>query len=195
MIIGLQITKNKDKYNKLVSLINDNRKFKGVSFVHISDYKSLKTNFKDLDVLVCYGITPELFSYRSDKLKWIHIGASGIDDSLFNDIADFRPSSYPPYNIEKVGDCEYKLTFAVAGFSEKDISVTQKESTLAIEGVNSPSEKEYLYKGIAERTFKQSFKLSEYMNVKDAKLKDGMLNILLVQDLPKEKQPRQIKIN
>ena len=116
-------------------------------------------------------------------------------DSLFNDIADFRPSSYPPYNIEKVGDCEYKLTFAVAGFSEKDISVTQKESTLAIKGELSPSEKEYLYKGIAERTFKQSFKLSEYMNVKDAKLQDGMLNILLVQDLPKEKQPRQIKIN
>ena len=116
-------------------------------------------------------------------------------DSLFNDIADFRPSSYPPYNIEKVDDYEYKLTFAVAGFSEKDISVTQKESTLAIEGTNNPSEKEYLYKGIAERTFKQSFKLSEYMNVKEAKLKDGMLNILLVQDLPKEKQPRQIKIN
>ena len=116
-------------------------------------------------------------------------------DSLFNDIADFRPSSYPPYNIEKAGDCEYKLTFAVAGFSDKDISVTQKESTLAIEGENSSTDKEYLYKGIAERTFKQSFKLSEYMNVKDAKLKDGMLNILLVQDLPKEKQPKQIKIN
>ena len=62
-------------------------------------------------------------------------------DSLFNDIADFRPSSYPPYNIEKVGDCEYKLTFAVAGFSEKVISVTQKESTLAIEGELSSSEK------------------------------------------------------
>ena len=116
-------------------------------------------------------------------------------DSLFNDIADFRPSSYPPYNIEKVDDYEYKLTFAVAGFSEKDISVTQKENTLAIEGESSPSEKEYLYKGIAERTFKQSFKLSEYMNVKEAKLKDGMLNITLVQELPKEKQPRQIKIN
>jgi molecular chaperone IbpA len=94
-----------------------------------------------------------------------------------------------------VSDYEYKLTFAVAGFSEKDISVTQKESTLAIEGDITPSEKEYLYKGIAERTFKQSFKLSEYMNVKDAKLKDGMLNITLVQELPKEKQPKQIKIN
>lgn len=90
MIIGLQITKNKDKYNKLVSLINDSRKFKGVSFVHISDYKSLKTKFKDLDVLVCYGITPELFSYRSDKLKWIHIGAAGIEDSLFDEIIKSR---------------------------------------------------------------------------------------------------------
>ena len=116
-------------------------------------------------------------------------------DSLFNDIADFRPSSYPPYNIEKVDDYEYKLTFAVAGFNEKDISVTQKESTLSIEGQQNSTDKEYLYKGIAERTFNQSFKLSEYINVKDAKLKDGMLNILLVQDLPKEKQPRQIKIN
>ena len=116
-------------------------------------------------------------------------------DSLFNDIADFRPSSYPPYNIEKVGDCEYKLTFAVAGFSEKDISVTQKENTLAIEGVNSPLEKEYLYKGIAERTFKQSFKLSEYMIVTDAKLENGLLKVLLTQELPKEKQPKEIKIN
>ena len=116
-------------------------------------------------------------------------------DSLFNDIADFRPSSYPPHNIEKVGDCEYKLTFAVAGFSEKDISVTQKENTLSIEGQQNSTDKEYLYKGIAERTFNQSFKLSEYMNVKDAKLRDGMLNITLVQDLPKEKQPKQIKIN
>ena len=116
-------------------------------------------------------------------------------DRLFNDIADFRPSNYPPYNIEKVDDYEYKLTFAVAGFSEKDIFVTQKENTLAIKGEITPLEKEYLYKGIAERTFKQSFKLSEYMNVKDAKLKDGMLNITLVQELPKEKQPKQIKIN
>jgi molecular chaperone IbpA len=116
-------------------------------------------------------------------------------DSLFNDIADFRPNNYPPYNIEKVGDYEYKLTFAIAGFAEKDISVTQKENTLSIEGQQNSTDKEYLYKGIAERTFNQSFKLSEYMNVKDAKLKDGMLNISLVQNLPKEKQPKQIKIN
>ena len=115
-------------------------------------------------------------------------------DSLFNDIADFRPSNYPPYNIEKVSDYEYKLTFAVAGFSEKDISVTQKENTLAIEGNITPSEKEYLYKGIAERTFKQSFKLSEYMNVKEAKLKDGILMVKMKLNLPEEKKPKTITI-
>ena len=114
-------------------------------------------------------------------------------DSLFNDIAEFRPSNYPPYNIEKVVDYEYQLTFDVAGFSEKNISVTQKENTLAIEGNILPSEKKYLYKGIAERTFKQSFKLSEHMNVKYAKLKDGMLNITLVQELPKESNQNKLK--
>ena len=89
MIIGLQITKNKDKYRRLQSLIETSQ-LKGISFIHISDYKSLKKNLKDLDILVCYGITPELFKYRSDKLKWIHIGASGVEDSLFNDVLKSR---------------------------------------------------------------------------------------------------------
>ena len=85
MNIGLQITKNADKYKRLVSLL-DFKNEKDISLIHIKDNESLKSQFKDLDVLVCYQITPELFSYRSDKLKWIHIGASGIDGNLFNDI-------------------------------------------------------------------------------------------------------------
>ncbi len=89
MKVGLKITKNLDKYNKLVSLL-DLKNLKGVSFVHIKDSESLKKHFKDLDVLVCYKITPELFNYRSNKLKWIHIGASGIDDSLFDDIINSK---------------------------------------------------------------------------------------------------------
>lgn len=89
MVIGLQITKNKDKYKKLQSLIETSQ-LKDISFIHISDYKSLKKNFKDLDILVCYGITPELFKYRSEKLKWIHIGASGVEDSLFHDVLKSR---------------------------------------------------------------------------------------------------------
>ena len=117
-------------------------------------------------------------------------------DSLFNDIADYRPNNYPPYNIVKFDNKTYELSFAVAGFSKKEISVTQKEGNLFIEGNNNTTdEKDYLHKGIAERDFKQSFKLSEYMNVTDAKLENGLLKVLLVQELPKEKQPKEIKIN
>ena len=117
-------------------------------------------------------------------------------DSLFNDIADYRPNNYPPYNIVKYDNKTYELSFAVAGFSKKEISVTQKEWTLFIEGNNNTTdEKEYLHKGIAERDFKQSFKFSEYMIVTDAKLENGLLKVLLVQELPKEKQPKEIKIN
>ena len=117
-------------------------------------------------------------------------------DSLFNDIADYRPNNYPPYNIVKFDNKTYELSFAVAGFSKKEINVTQKEGNLFIEGNNSVTdEKEYLHKGIAERDFKQSFKLSEYMIVTNAKLENGLLKVLLVQELPKEKQPKEIKIN
>jgi len=85
MRVGLQITKNTSKYKKLISLI-DSQLLKDVSFIHIKDYKSLEKNFKNFNVLVCYGITPELFKHRSDKLKWIHIGASGVDGNLFPEI-------------------------------------------------------------------------------------------------------------
>ena len=85
MKIGLQITKNLDKYNKLIRLL-DLKSLKGFSFIHIKDNESLKKNIKDLDILVCYKIIPELFDYRSNKLKWIHIGASGVYDSLFDKI-------------------------------------------------------------------------------------------------------------
>ena len=85
MIIGLQITKNEDKYKKLVSLI-DSSSFDNVSFLHIENDCSLKKKFKKLDVLVTYKITPDLFKYRSENLKWIHIGASGIEENLFRDL-------------------------------------------------------------------------------------------------------------
>ena len=85
MVIGLQITKNKDKYKKLVSLI-DSPNLNNISFVHIENDNSLKKLFKKIDVLVTYKITPDLFNYRSENLKWIHIGASGIEENLFEDL-------------------------------------------------------------------------------------------------------------
>ena len=85
MRVGFQITKNKDKYKKLLSLINP-LEFKGVEFCYIENDASLKNNIKGLDVLVCYKISNELFQYRSNKLKWIHIGASGIEENLFDEL-------------------------------------------------------------------------------------------------------------
>ena len=85
MIVGLQITKNKKKYKKLVSLIDDSG-LDNVSFLHIENDASLKKNFKKIDVLVTYKITPDLFKYRSKNLKWIHIGSSGVEENLFEDL-------------------------------------------------------------------------------------------------------------
>ena len=85
MNIGLQITKNVDKYNKLVSLLNL-QGLEDISLLHTPDDDSLKENIKDLDILVCYKITPDLFHYRSYRLKWIHIGAAGVDGNLFQDV-------------------------------------------------------------------------------------------------------------
>ena len=85
MIVGLQITKNKQKYINLISFIDKSR-LKNISFIHIKDEQSLIKEFKNLDVLVTYQIKPETFKYHSNKLKWIHIGSSGIEENLFDEI-------------------------------------------------------------------------------------------------------------
>tara|TARA_B100001142_G_scaffold166141_1_gene166080 strand:- start:4392 stop:5369 length:978 start_codon:yes stop_codon:yes gene_type:complete len=85
VVIGLQITKNKQKYKKITSLI-DCSKIKNVSFIYIENDAALKKEFKKLDVLVTYKINSDLFKYRSKNLKWIHIGASGIEENLFEDL-------------------------------------------------------------------------------------------------------------
>ena len=85
MIVGLQITKNTKKYKKLISFL-DTKKLDSVQFIHIKNNKELKKNFHLLNILVTYKITPKLFQYRSSNLKWIHIGASGIEENLFDDL-------------------------------------------------------------------------------------------------------------
>ena len=85
MRIGLQITKNKQKYETLKSLI-DVSNLPKISFIHIDSDNKLKKELKNLDILVTYGISPELFNYRTERLKWIHVGASGIEQNLFTDL-------------------------------------------------------------------------------------------------------------
>jgi len=104
-----------------------------------------------------------------------------------------KQSSYPPYNIYKDGD-KYVLELAVAGFSKEDITISVKELQLTVEGQLEASEAEPIHKGIATRDFKQNFVLAEYVVVKGAELKDGMLRITLEQELPEEMQPKLIKI-
>jgi molecular chaperone IbpA len=124
-------------------------------------------------------------------------------DELFNSVLNgdeqTKNLSYPPYNIEKHGEDNYAITMAVAGFGENDISVSTQNGQLVIEGKiveeNDQEGKEYLHKGIAARAFERSFKLADHMVVTDAELKNGLLKISLVREVPEEKKPRLIPIN
>ena len=115
-------------------------------------------------------------------------------DSLFDELENYKPINYPPYNISKIKDGEYKVEMAVAGFTKQDITVTVKENILAVKGKKEKSESDFLYKGIGERSFSQNFRVAEFMYIDKAELKDGILRIALKQELPEEKKEKTIKI-
>ena len=104
---------------------------------------------------------------------------------------------YPPYNIEKTGDDDYRITMAVAGFGENDLDVTVKENSLTIKGKKSDGEPEkvkYLYRGIATRSFERRFELADHIKVTGARLENGVLSLKLVREVPEAMKPRSIKI-
>jgi len=106
-------------------------------------------------------------------------------------------TNWPPYNIEKAGDDQYRITMAVAGFSPDEIELTQHESTLLVTG-NKHSESEgaqILHRGIATRAFKQTFSLADHVEVKGASLENGLLMIELVREVPEELKPHRIEIS
>ena len=123
-------------------------------------------------------------------------------DRLFNMLdqaAGFESApSYPPYNIERTGENAYRITLAVAGFSEPEISIEAKETTLTIKGEKQAKtdEKkgEVLYQGIAARAFERVFQLAEHVEVRGATLEHGLLHVDLVREVPEAKKPRQIPI-
>ena len=125
--------------------------------------------------------------------RWA-IGFDPMLDTFKQVAANSKAAGYPPYNIYKNKDT-YVLELALAGFTKEDISISVKELTLTVEGVKLPSVDEYVHKGIANRDFKQEFVLAEYVVVKGAELKDGMLRITLEQELPEEKKPKVITIS
>jgi molecular chaperone IbpA len=124
--------------------------------------------------------------------RWA-IGFDPLLDTFKQVSTSVKTGGYPPYNIYKNEDT-YVLELAVAGFSKDDITITVKELQLTVEGRLEASKEEPIHKGIAARDFKQDFVLAEYVVVKGAELKDGLLRITLEQELPAELQPKVIKI-
>ena len=120
-------------------------------------------------------------------------------DSLFERLGRTlaNDDSFPPYDIERIGEDAYGITLAVAGYKENEIGLTVHDTQLIVTGHKDKPEsrdKTYLYKGIALRGFEQVFQLAPYVSVKDAELKDGLLRIHLVRELPEAQKPRQIEI-
>ena len=107
--------------------------------------------------------------------------------------------AYPPYNIEKTGENEYRIAMAVAGFSMDDMDITVENNRLTVSGSKDKSDSDdgpsYLYRGIATRNFTQEFNLADHIEVKDATLENGMLVITLQREIPEDKKPRKIAIN
>ena len=129
--------------------------------------------------------------YRStvgfDRLVSMLDGLSQPDNS----------QTYPPYNIERTGETAYRITLAVAGFDETELSIESRENVLTVKGEKAEKEDapaEVLYRGIAGRAFERRFQLAEYVEVKGAALKNGLLHIDLVRVIPEAMKPRRIAI-
>jgi len=103
---------------------------------------------------------------------------------------------YPPYNIVKAGECDYRITLAVAGFSEEELDVVVQENTLTVSGrgEEASEEVEYLHKGIAGRAFERRFQLADTIKVKGASMENGLLHVQLERVIPDVKRPRNITI-
>ncbi|MET4634592.1 MULTISPECIES: Hsp20 family protein [Kaistia] len=131
--------------------------------------------------------------YRStvgfDRLFSLLDQASGVEAGV---------PGYPPYNIERTGENAYRITMAVAGFGDSDLSIESRENTLTVKGEKKPEEgkdSEVLYRGIAGRSFERRFQLADHVEVKGASLENGLLHVDLVREIPEAMKPRTIAIS
>lgn len=136
-----------------------------------------------------YDLTP---FYRST------VGFDRLFSLLDRATEDGSPG-YPPYNIERTGENSYRITIAVSGFTQGELSIVAKENTLTIKGEkavneNGQGKSEVLYRGIAARAFERAFQLADFVVVKNASLESGLLHIDLVREIPEAKKPRNIPI-
>ena len=139
--------------------------------------------------------------FTSESLSPLYkmsIGFDRLAEQFFNDPTfNNAQTGYPPYNIAKKEDDIYEVTLAVAGFKKDDIDISLEDGTLIIKGESNVLDEsvEYLHKGIAERNFTRTFKLAEFVEVKSAKLEDGILRVSLFRNVPDAMKPKKIKIS
>ncbi len=116
--------------------------------------------------------------------------------ALLDSASTEAATGYPPYNIERTGENDYRIEIAVAGFKSEDLAIEVKENLLTVQGrkVANDEAKRYLHRGLAERNFERKFQLADYVVVADASLADGLLSITLKRELPEALKPRQVKI-
>ena len=125
------------------------------------------------------------------------VGFDRVFDMLDSVAGQPATSGYPPYNIEKTAEDAWRIVMAVAGFTEAELNVTQKEDELLVSGKGHPDRGngiEYLYRGIGARDFERRFQLADHVRVIGAHLQNGLLSIELRRELPEEKKPRAIPI-
>ena len=124
------------------------------------------------------------------------IGFDRVFDAVnrLHSIEGGQSNSFPPYNIKKLDDENYEITLALAGFKKSELSVVVEDGNLVVKGEQEKSEDEFLHKGIAERNFTRTWALADEVKVTGSKLKDGVLTISLVHEIPEEKKPVDIKI-
>jgi len=132
-------------------------------------------------------------------LPTIHRATIGFDrlfDELDRQFENSKTVGYPPYNIVQINDDEYMISLAVAGFGMDNLDITQEGNVLTVQGSQyEPESINYLHKGIASRNFRREFTLADYVEVENASLDLGMLNIHLTREIPEALQPKTIKIN
>ena len=135
---------------------------------------------------------------RSIDFSPLYRSAIGFDRlaNLIESAASNGNAGYPPYNIEQLGDNDYRISMAVAGFTQEELELSFQENLLTVKGnKQADTERRYLYQGIAERGFERRFQLADYVRVKGADLKNGLLHIDLAREVPEAMKPRKIEIN
>jgi molecular chaperone IbpA len=134
-------------------------------------------------------------AYDFSPLFRSSVGFDRIFDLLENATRVQTLDNWPPYNIEKADEDQYRITMAVAGFSPDELNLTSQPNWLVVSGQKQGEEStQYLHRGIATRSFERRFELADHVKVKDARLDNGLLTIELVREVPEEMRPRRIEV-